>query len=178
MAPSAARYIFLDPSGRLSPADFARGALVLTGLMVVMLTLSAAVSPGFEGLRYTLVYPYLCVFGKRLHDAGLSAWLWLACVGLHLLLSALAMALLAPLLSPAGFKIIKDIETVMTESGFNAGLQEQVRRREELVRLMGTTTLASFLLASAPLIYWVYRLRGDAGPNRYGPPVSSAGIFS
>ena len=44
---------------------------------MVITVLSSVASPGLGILQYALVFPYVCLFGKRLHDAGLSAWLWL-----------------------------------------------------------------------------------------------------
>ncbi len=71
------RSLFLDPQGRLAPRPFARGFILLTGAMMVITVLSSVASPGLGILQYALVFPYVCLFGKRLHDAGLSAWLWL-----------------------------------------------------------------------------------------------------
>jgi uncharacterized membrane protein YhaH (DUF805 family) len=166
------RFLFLDPQGRLAPKPFARGLVILTAAFLVVTVLSAVVSPGLGILQYTLVFPYICVFGKRLHDAGLSAWLWLAYAAAVGVFGMVFSAILLPILSPGAFAVQAEIQTVMETTGFAAGFEALSERAEEYARLSAVTSVASFLLASGLVGLAAFRMRSEPKPNRHGPPTS------
>jgi uncharacterized membrane protein YhaH (DUF805 family) len=99
------RFLFLEPQGRLAPKPFGRGLVLLTGGGMIISVLTAVVSPGLNVLQYALVFPYICLFGKRLHDAGLTAWLWIAFLAGLGFLNMFLSAMLLPVLSPGAFAI-------------------------------------------------------------------------
>lgn len=171
-APSAMdfRFLFLDPQGRLAPKPFARGFILLTGAMLLITVLSSVLSPGLNILQYTLVFPYLCLFGKRLHDAGLSAWLWLAYLAGFSVLNMFLSALLLPMLSPQAYAVQSEIQKLMEVEGFTAAFEALAERAPEYARLAGVTTAAGFLISSALTGFAAYRMRSDPERNRYGPP--------
>jgi uncharacterized membrane protein YhaH (DUF805 family) len=169
------RFLFLEPQGRLAPRPFARGFILLTGAMLVVTVLSAVVSPGLGILQYALVFPYLCLFGKRLHDAGLSAWLWLGFVAGFSFLSMVFSVMFLPVLSPAAFEMQADMQKVMATEGMGAALEALSLRASEYARLAAVTTIAAFLVASALTGYAAFRMRSDPQPNRHGPPTDNIG---
>lgn len=164
------RFVFLDPQGRLAPRPFARGLVLLTGACMLISVLTAVVSPGINVLQYALVFPYLCVFGKRLHDAGLTAWLWLAFLGGLGFLNMFLSAILLPVLSPQAFAIQLEVQKLIETGGIAAAFEELALRAEEYARLSAVTTLAAFLISSAVTGFAAFRLRPDPKPNRHGPP--------
>jgi uncharacterized membrane protein YhaH (DUF805 family) len=166
------RFLFLEPQGRLSPVRFARGFILLTAAMAVITTLSAVASPSFGILQYALLFPYICLFGKRLHDAGLSAWLWLAFLAGFGFISLLLSAVLLPVLSPQAFAVQSEIQEMMAVQGFAAALDSLAERAAEYARLSAVTTLASFLLASGLAGLAAFRMRSDPDANRHGPPTT------
>ena len=176
------RFVFLDPQGRLAPKPFAQGLILLTGAMMIITIVTAIGAAAFGPLQYLLVFPYICVFGKRLHDAGLSAWLWLAFVAAYIFFSAVLTAFLMPLLSPAAFLIQAEIQKVMETSGLTAAFETMSERAPEIARLSIVTTVAAFLLASGLVGFAAYRMRSDKTTNRHGPPTDdsarAAGTFS
>jgi len=176
------RFVFLDPQGRLAPKPFAQGLVLLTGAMMVITIITAIGLTGFGLLQYLLVFPYLCLFGKRLHDAGLSAWLWLAFLAGYSFLSAVFTAFLMPALSPDGFAIQGEIQKIAETDGFTAAFQAMAERAPEIARLSVVTTVAAFLLASGLTGFAAYRMRSDKTSNRHGPPTDDsarpAGKFS
>ncbi len=173
------RYLFLEPQGRLAPKPFVRGLIVLTAAFMVITVLSAIVSPGLGILQYTLVFPYLCLFGKRLHDAGLSAWLWLAYAAAAGVFSMVFSAILLPMLSPGAFVMQGEIQKIMETDGFAAGFEALAERAPEYARLSAVTSVASLLLASGLIGFAAFRMRSDPKPNRHGPPPSGpAATFS
>jgi uncharacterized membrane protein YhaH (DUF805 family) len=171
------RFVFLDPQGRLAPVPFARGFILLTGAMMLVTIASAIVSQGLGILQYTLVFPYLCVFGKRLHDAGLSAWLWLAFLAGFGFVNMLASAVLLPILSPGAYAIQMELQALMESGGWADAFEELARLAPEYARLSAVTSVAGFLIASALTGFAAYRMRSDPQPNRYGPP-GAAPTFS
>ena len=106
------RFLFLEPQGRLAPKPFGRGLVLLTGGGMIISVLTAVVSPGLNVLQYALVFPYICLFGKRLHDAGLTAWLWIAFLAglgfLNMFLSAMLLPVLSPEVSTALYRACQE----------------------------------------------------------------------
>lgn len=174
------RFLFLEPQGRLAPKPFGRGLVLLTGAGMMISVLTAVVSPGLNVLQYALVFPYICLFGKRLHDAGLTAWLWIAFLAGLGFLNMFLSAMLLPVLSPGAFAIQVEVQETMQAAGFTAAFEELALRAEEYARLSAVTTLAAFLISSAITGFAAFRLRSDPRPNRHGPPTlgGPAGTFN
>lgn len=162
------RFAFLDAHGRLAPRDFGRALILLTGTMMIVQIVTALVSPGFDILQYALVYPYLCVFGKRLHDAGQTAWIWPALVIAYFIFTLTFTAVLLPVLSPIAFALQGELQALAVEGGLSAVLTAVAERAPEIARASIVTSVAAFLLSSAAIGYPIFRLRSDPGPNRYG----------
>jgi uncharacterized membrane protein YhaH (DUF805 family) len=174
------RFLFLEPQGRLAPRPFGRGLVLLTGACMMISVLTAVVSPGLNVLQYALVFPYICLFGKRLHDAGLTAWLWIAFLAGLGFLNMFLSAILLPVLSPGAFAIQVEVQETMQTVGFTAAFEELALRAEEYARLSAVTTLAAFLISSAITGFAAFRLRSDPKTNRHGPPTlgGPAGTFN
>lgn len=174
------RFLFLEPQGRLAPKPFGRGLVLLTGAGMMISVLTAVVSPGLNVLQYALVFPYICLFGKRLHDAGLTAWLWIAFLAGLGFLNMFLSAILLPVLSPGAFAIQVEVQETMQTAGFTEAFEELALRAEEYARLSAVTTLAAFLISSAITGFAAFRLRSDPKPNRHGPPTlgGPAGTFN
>ncbi len=164
------RFALLDSRGRLPPRDFGRALILLTGAMMLVQIATALVSPGFDILQYTLVFPYLCVFGKRLHDAGQTAWIWPALVIAYFIFNLTITAVLLPVLSPGAFALQGELQAIALKDGFPAVFQAIAERAPEIAQASVVTTVSAFLLSSAAIGYPIFRLRSDAGANRYGPP--------
>ncbi|MDP1554606.1 MAG: DUF805 domain-containing protein [Hyphomonas sp.] len=164
------RFLFLEPQGRLAPTPFARGLVLLTGVFMIITVLSAVVSPSLGILQYAIVFPYICLYGKRLHDAGLSAWLWIPFMAGFGFFNMFLSAILLPVLSPQAFELQGEIQKIMETSGFNAAFEALAERAPEYARLSAVTSVASLLLSSALFGFAAYRMRSDPKPNRHGPP--------
>jgi len=169
------RHVFFDPKGRLAPRPFAQAYILLTGAMLVITVVSSVALTGFGILQYALVFPYVCVFGKRLHDAGLSAWLWLAFLIGYMIFSSVLTAILLPILSPEAMQIQLEVQKVMEADGFNAAMDELTHRAPEIARTSALASVASFLITSGFVGFVAYSLKSDPSPNRHGPPPPGAG---
>ena len=166
-------YILLNPNGRLAPASFWRGYILLIAVYLVLLTIQ--IHGGDFLLQVAgmfslmLIWPYLCVFGKRLHDAGQSAW-W--CVPAFLGMSAVGLiAKSIVMVVMYGEEIIEMVDT----SGalqLDPELAEAVRRG---------IFLPSALIDLAVAIgagYILAHLRSDRQDNQYGPTTLPNGAAS
>lgn len=169
-------YVLFSPNGRIGPNRFARGFILLTGAMVILQTLSTTLVPSFGALAITLVFPYLCVFGKRLHDGGHSAALWLAFLAGYFLLNGIVTSMLLPLLAPQAAAIQTEFAEIAQKDGLRAGMTFMESRALELNRLTALPTLIAFVAASGVTGWIAYRVKGTPGPNAHGP-VSDDGPF-
>ncbi|KCZ88839.1 DUF805 domain-containing protein [Hyphomonas johnsonii] len=162
--------VLFNPNGRIGPREFGQGLILLTGAMMIIQILLALVSPAFGVLQWAIVFSYVCVFGKRLHDAGQSAWLYLAFLVGYFVVSTVFSALLMPILSPDALAMRGDFEKLAEAGDFAAAFEEIAKNAAELARESVVTTLVSFLLASGTLGLIAGRLPSDPSTNRYGPP--------
>lgn len=81
-------YIFFKPSGRLGKKAYWQGL----GLMAAVL-LPTTFIIGF--LSWILLfYPSICLYGKRLHDAGKSVWIYVVFTIINAVVSSLTFAIL------------------------------------------------------------------------------------
>jgi uncharacterized membrane protein YhaH (DUF805 family) len=176
------RFLFLEPQGRLAPKPFGRGFVLLTAVFMLITIAAAIAAPGIGVLQYALVFPYICLFGKRLHDAGLSAWLWLAYLLGFSALNMFISILLLPVLSPDAFALQAEMQEAMETRGLAAGFEMMAERAGEIAHLSVVTTVAAFLISSALTGFAAYRMRSDKTTNRHGPPTDDTarvhGTFS
>ena len=72
----------MSANGRMAPADFQKAGLILIAISFV-LALTPLVLPVVLASLLTiivglaLIYPWACIWSKRLHDAGRSGWMFL-----------------------------------------------------------------------------------------------------
>ncbi len=161
------KYVLLTSKGRIGSRVFLRGLTVMTAAFIIVQVASTFVSPIFGILVYPMVYGYVCLFSKRLHDAGHSGWFYLLFLLGYAVAGSIVSALLMPILSPEAFALYAQFGNDL--SGAMEALKDNM---EEFERLTALTSLASFLLTTALLGFIGARLPSDPDINRYGPPTS------
>jgi uncharacterized membrane protein YhaH (DUF805 family) len=151
------RTLFLSADGRIGQKDFWIGALILFVIWVLTPVLHI-----FAPLAWMiLLYPWVCVFSKRLHDFGKSGFLIL----LPFVVGACA-AVLAFIFG--GVTVLSGIVTAM-QGGVNPGSWAVFAGAlGSMLVFIGIAGLFKFLF-----ILWVGLSAGDPGPNRYGEPPGS-----
>jgi uncharacterized membrane protein YhaH (DUF805 family) len=151
--------LFLSAEGRIRQQDYWIGVLILIGLWVV-----SHLAHIFAPLIWLiLVYPWVCVITKRLHDFGRSGWLILVPVVVGFLCACAAVVV-------GGVAVIGAFFAASTDSGADMGSWAGV------LGALGIALVFIAIAAVVKLIFllWVGLHGGDAGPNRYGPPPGEA----
>ena len=142
------QYVLLNPNGRIAPREFWIGVAIILGGNVL-----AGLIPLIGGLLgLGLIWVGICVYGKRLHDAGRSAWLHVIPWGVSLLLGLISMVILGGTILAA----------VLSGEDF------------DLLALIAAGGLVSILTSVSALVWigytlWVGFIEGQAGANAYGP---------
>ena len=148
------RTMFLSPEGRMNQKDYWIGMLILFAAWV----LSGALHLLAPIAWLLLIYPGVCVYAKRLHDAGRSAWLILAPVAIGVAAFILAVIF-------GGIGVIGALGMMAT---FGASPTAWT------ALFAGLSAMAMFLcvagVAKVAFLLWVGLSAGDSGDNRYGPP--------
>lgn len=147
--------LFLSADGRIGRKDFWIGALIL---MVAWL-----LAPVFHLLApivwLLLLYPWVCVFSKRLHDFGRSGFL----IVVPFLVGAVAVAL------GLAFGGAAALGSLWAAAFGGAVSWAMV--------IGGLGVMAGFLalagVAKVIFILWVGLSPSDPGPNLYGPPTQA-----
>ncbi len=147
--------LFLSPEGRIGQKDYWTGVLVL---FVVWLA-SNILHVLAPIIWLLLVFPWVCVFAKRLHDFGRSGWLILVPAAFGLI--AVGVAIIS-----VGMSVIGAVAGHLFSD--DAGPEGWA----VLFAGLGVTLVCLGAAGVVKLVFmlWVGLNRGDRGPNRYGPP--------
>lgn len=147
-------HVLFSPNGRISQQQYWIGVLILIAANIVasfIPILGTLISLG-------LIWVGIAVYGKRLHDAGKSAWLHAVPWGLSLLFGIIGGVMVGGALfaAMAGNGGEADVAAIIAGAGGASLL-----------------FLLSFLIWIVYTI-WVGVLKGDAGENRFGPAPAAA----
>jgi uncharacterized membrane protein YhaH (DUF805 family) len=142
--------LFLTADGRIGKRDFWIGFAIL---FVANLVLGMIPFLGML-ISLLLIYPTVCIYSKRLHDAGRTAWLMLVPFGVVVVCMIIAFMMGGAALMGAG----------MAGSDSAAGAAAMAG--------MGGAALVIMLgfLVNIAFVLWVGLSNGDPGENRFGPP--------
>jgi uncharacterized membrane protein YhaH (DUF805 family) len=162
-------HVLLSPKGRIGRRDFLRGLILLTGVSLIVHVLMVGVALEATLLHYPILWGYFCVFGKRLHDAGQTAWFNIAFLIGYIVVTSILNAMLVPFLSPQIVPLMTELQKIGTDQGIMAMLTAQQEHAAQIANGTALTTLASFLLASAALAFVGTRLPSDPHSNAHGP---------
>ena len=168
--------LLFDPNGRINGRPYWQGVLLLTVASVLITAAANMVAPMISWLNLLLIYPFICVFGKRFHDRGWSAgWaiaVWAATIAIQFLIMVLFIMLALPLfMTPEQMEIMKEVNR-LSEAG---DLDEAMKGVALLLSpdQMGQTFSRANVVTvglSIPIMGWfIARLRSHPAENGYGP---------
>lgn len=160
--------VFLNPNGRLGPADFQKSALILIGISFV-LSILPAISLAFSFLGIIgllLIYPWVCLWSKRLHDAGQSGWMTLVVVLVWIVVGWITGSIV-------GMMFAGDVAASMS----GADPQDFGSMMSAITQASRATIIPSAIVNAGVAVGFVYVanmiLKSDPGDNQYGPPPGS-----
>jgi uncharacterized membrane protein YhaH (DUF805 family) len=165
-------FVFFRPDGRLSPRRFGQGLILLTGAMMIITIAASLVAEGFSLLQWTLIFPYICLFSKRLHDAGYSGWFYLLFLISYLVLISALTFMLIGWLSPGAAVMQAEYFEIAMRDGPMKGLEWMQINGAELARLSVATNVLALLISQAILGLVAAKLPSFPNANRYGPPTT------
>ena len=158
--------LLLNPNGRIARNRFWQGMVVLTVASVLVAAGSVMLGMLFSLLSYALIYPYICVYGKRLHDAGFTAW-WVIGVWFGTLIFNMIMSMIfTPFFMGEEEARIQEEMTERLLSGDLAGFSEgaEILAGELLPLTLFLTVLTNLVAALA-----VGALKTEPRENKHGP---------
>jgi len=167
--------LLFSPNGRIGPRDFLRGIIILLAVVIVNQVLSVYGGVFFAPVSLVvtvgIIYGYLCVFGKRLHDRGMSAWFFLLLLVAYVIMDAIFQAILTPFLAPEALALQEGLADMVSRGRW----EDATVFMQDLAREVLFSALLSVIAINGILGFAMSRLRSDPGMNQYGPPPPSAG---
>jgi uncharacterized membrane protein YhaH (DUF805 family) len=149
--------LFFSAEGRIGQKDF--------WIAVLILTLIWFLAPALHLLApivwLVVMYCWVCVFAKRLHDFGKTGWLILAPTAVWIVAGVLAMVF-------GGLTAFGAISTAMTAGREPVPWTVFLGALGSMMALLGVAALVKFVF-----VLWVGLSPSEARDNRYGPPPSS-----
>ena len=149
------QHVLLSPNGRIGQQEYWIGILILIAGNIVSNFIPFL---GFF-IGLFLIYVGVCVYGKRLHDIGKTAWIhgivWLIQIGLWIVGIAVAGGAI--------------ISAIMSGGGDEAAMMAAFTASGGIFLVMGLSLLIWIVYT-----VWVGVSAGDAGENRFGPAAAVA----
>ena len=164
--------ILFNPTGRIRASEFWRGVIILIGLGVITQVAALYGPPALAIasllVQLVMIYMYVCVFGKRLHDSGKTAWLSiLFFIGIFVL-SFIGKSVFFPFVE--GYSELEaEMTAEITANGLN--LEVMGAYGERLAELTAWPNLILNVVAGLIGSFFCARLWSDPYPNKYGDPV-------
>jgi len=163
--------VLFNPNGRIRANQFWQGIIVLAAYLIIINVvggfLPAVIAAILSVSIYLLPYPYLCVYGKRLHDSGKTAWLYLLFfigffVGFGFVIS-----------SSPGFSEFMALYMEAATEGESPQVMQAMMEEFMLGeggRAMGLRALGYLVAINLIFGFIVARMPSDPDANQYGPP--------
>ena len=162
--------LLLNAKGRIAKHRFWQGMIILTVASVIVTAGAVKLGMIFGILSYLLIYPYICVYGKRLHDIGTTAW-WVIGIWLgSFVISFIYSIFLTPFfVGPEAEKIQKEMSERLM-SGDLAGFSEGAALLNKELWIMQIVTI---VLVNATIALILGLLSTEPRENKHGPVPSS-----
>ena len=164
----------MSANGRMAPADFKKAGLVLVAIaFVIGLTplFLPVVAAGALSLivSLALIYPWVCIWSKRLHDAGKSGWLFLVALVVWFVLLMIVNQLVTVMFGGESAR--------MMAAAMETGNPDAIMQASEASSQ--ATAIPSAILSALVSIGMVFGanaiLKQDPEENRYGPVPGAEG---
>ena len=164
--------LLFNPNGRIARTRFLQGMVVLTVASVLVVAGNTMVSNMIAFINLLLIFPYICVFGKRLHDAGTTAW-WVIAIWLGSMLIAFILGLVFGgfFMTPEMVEIQEEMSERLAAGDFAGFMQGTEILSDKMLPLNILTTIGSNLV----LAIVVGALKTEPRENKHGPVPGTTG---
>jgi uncharacterized membrane protein YhaH (DUF805 family) len=166
--------LLFSPSGRISPSDFMRGAIILIVIGAVLNILpmfSYSLSMVFSLLGLVTLWCWIVLFIKRLHDAGKSGWLCILAILAFIVASVIMSQIVTSMFAGDLSEQVKAITEEAAQSGdlgavfkASAEMGAQIAKKTALPMAIGGAVV-SYLIAYVTNML----LKSDPEENQFGP---------
>ena len=152
----------LNPQGRIGPVTFRNAAMILIAIGAILTLLPLAL-PALTALSFVslvLIYPWVVIWVKRLHDAGKSGWMFVIVLVLYLIANFASGQFISAQFAPAQAPVADptDFSAVM------ASMTAQMQATALPSAIVSVVVSLAFVFAGNAL------LRSDPAPNAYDLP--------
>lgn len=162
------------PSGRISAAEFTRGAyvLIIIGVFIHLSPRFSTLVHGFMALGgVVLIWCWIVLCIKRFRDGGDTGWKAIMPIGIYIVgyltLSGLIPTIFAPEMQA---EVNAATETALETWDSREIMRVSQELGEPMSKKMALPMAVSFLCLRLFIVFVTNRLAGhDAGENKYGP---------
>ncbi len=163
--------LLFNANGRIQRNRYWQGMVILTVVSVLVVAATAMLSQFLGILAWLVIYPYICVHGKRLHDAGTTAWWVIGIFFGSLVLNFIFGLLLGPMFMDADALAIQQEIAERMSAG---DLQGVLEGAEILGQKLLPLNIVSVIGANAILALIVGSLATEPRANKHGPVPGAA----
>ena len=142
--------LFLTADGRIGKRDFWIGFAILFGVGFVL----GMIPVIGQLVSIALIFPWVCLYAKRLHDMGKTGWLMLVPMGVAIVCTIIVLMVGGMAMIGAG--------AAGTDAAAGGAAMAGVG--------MAALVLLAAFVVNIAFLFWVGLSAGDPGDNRFGPP--------
>jgi len=166
--------LLFSPSGRIGPAEFMKGALVLIiigAILAILPMFSYSLSMIFSILGLVTLWCWIVLFIKRFHDAGKSGWMCILPIIAFIIASVIVSQLVTSMF--AG-DINEQIKQMSEEAASSGDISSILKGSMELGGELAKKTAIPMAVAGAVVSYLIAfvtnsMLKSDPDDNQFGP---------
>ena len=167
-------HLLFSANGRIARNRFWQGMVILTVASVVVSSAALLVHPTFDYISLALIFPYVCVYGKRLHDAGQTAWwviaIWFGVVMIQIILFLILLFTILPaLMSPEQRELWDEIMRLSEKGDTEEAMKGVETLLEQMQGLFHRTSLFVMVFANAAMALIIGMLKTEPRENKHGP---------
>ena len=166
--------LLFSPSGRISPSDFMKGAIILIvigAVLAILPMVSYSLSMVFSLLGLITLWCWIVLFIKRLHDAGKSGWLSIVVIIAFVVASFILSMIVTPMF--AG-DLNEQVKVLSQEAAASGNLSDVLKVSAEYGAQIAKKTALPMAVGGAVVSYIIayvtnMLLKSDPEENQFGP---------
>lgn len=166
--------LLFSPSGRINPGEFMKGAYVLIAISFVLgilplINYQLGTMLGMLGL--VLIWCWIVLFIKRLHDAGKSGWLCLLPILAFIVLSFIMSSVITGMFAGDLQAAMQEATEAAAESGdFGSIMSASMEMGKDIAKKTALPSAIGGAIVSFIIAYVTNMLlKRDAHDNQFGP---------